>query len=125
MPRFLMTLTSQENSSAGDPPPELFQAIGELAEKWGKAGVLLDTGGLAPTAMSTRLRLSAGKITATDGPFTDTKEVTTAYAIIKATTPKDATDYATQFLNVHKKHWPSWDGGSEVRQIFGPDDAEA
>jgi hypothetical protein len=125
MPRFLLTLTAQENSSAGDPPPALFQAIGETAEEWGKAGVLVDTGGLAPTAMSTRLRLTAGEITATGGPFTDTEEVTTAYAIVRAATQQDAAEYATQFLGLHKQHWPGWDGGSEIRQIFGPDDSAA
>ena len=27
-----------------------------------------------------------------------------------------------RFMEVHRKHWPGWEGESEVRQMFGPDD---
>jgi hypothetical protein len=25
-------------------------------------------------------------------------------------------------MELHKKHWPGWEGETEVRQIFGPED---
>src|SRR6478752_3561967 len=71
--RFMMLVKSAENS--GPPPKALMDAIGKMAEEASKAGLMLQTGGLAPTAMSSRVRLSGGKLTTTDGPFAETKEV--------------------------------------------------
>ena len=71
--RFMMMVKSAENS--GPPPKELMEAIGKLSEDAVKAGTMLGGGGLAPTAQSTRVRLSGGKITVVDGPFTEAKEV--------------------------------------------------
>src|SRR5207237_2782376 len=51
--RFMMPVKSAENS--GPPPKELMDAIGKVAEEALKAGTMLHTGGLAPTAMSTRV----------------------------------------------------------------------
>jgi hypothetical protein len=25
-------------------------------------------------------------------------------------------------MELHKKHWPGWEGETEVRQMFGPED---
>jgi hypothetical protein len=27
-----------------------------------------------------------------------------------------------QFMELHRKHWPGWEGETEVREIFGPED---
>ena len=65
--RFLMT------TSAGDPPDErMMTEMGQLVEELSRAGVLLATGGLDP--VGTRITSSGGKITMTDGPFTEAKE---------------------------------------------------
>jgi len=29
---------------------------------------------------------------------------------------------AVEFMELHKKYWPGWEGETEVRQILGPDD---
>ena len=63
--RFMMLVKSAENS--GPPPKGLMDAIGKLAEEAVKAGAMLESGGLAPTAMSARVRLSQGKLTTIDG----------------------------------------------------------
>jgi hypothetical protein len=122
MSRFLLMLRSDENPAAGAPPQELYEAIGQSAQEWAAEGVLLDTGGLAPTNAGTRIHLACGEITANTGPFHD-KEPVTAYAIIQVDSPAQAVDRATQFLELHRQHWPEWEGTSEVRQIFGPDNA--
>jgi hypothetical protein len=123
MPRFLLMLRSDENPAAGAPPQELYEAIGKSAQQWAEEGVLLDTGGLAPSNTGTRVHLAGGEITATSGPFQDTQSVT-AYAIIQVDSAAQAVDRATQFLELHRQHWPEWEGASEVRQIFGPDDTQ-
>ncbi|GAB3661493.1 YciI family protein [Actinocorallia lasiicapitis] len=120
MPRYLMILTADENAPVGAPPAALFEAIGQTAAAWQAQGVLLDTGGLTPTAAGTRLSLQDGEIVAQSGPFT--AETATAYAIIRTPDKKDAVARATEFLDLHKQHWPAWNGGSEIREIFGTDD---
>ncbi|MFC4535931.1 YciI family protein [Sphaerisporangium dianthi] len=120
--RFMLLLKTEENSSAGMPPKELMDAIFRYGEEMTKAGVLLDTGGLAPTVTGTRIRLSApGKITVTDGPFTESKEMIASYAMIEAGSQQEAVEFATRFMDLHREHWQGWEGESEVRQIFGPD----
>ena len=118
--RFMMLVKSAENS--GPPPKELMDAIGKLGEEAVKSGAMLLTGGLAPTAMSTRVRLSRGKITATDGPFTESKEVVGGFAVFEFKSKKDAIESALGFMELHKQYWPGWEGETEVRQIFGPED---
>ena len=65
--RFMMPVKSAENS--GPPPKELMDAIGKLAEEVVQTGTMVESGGLAPTAKSKRVRLSRGQLTVIDGPF--------------------------------------------------------
>ncbi|MET8139227.1 YciI family protein [Sphaerisporangium sp. NPDC005288] len=120
--RYMLLLKTEENSPAGMPPKELMDAIFRYGEEMAKAGVLLDTGGLAPTVMATRIRVaSSGEVTVTDGPFTEAKEVIASYAMIEAASKEAAVEFSTTFMDLHKQHWPGWAGESEVRQIFGAD----
>src|SRR5947209_19659135 len=120
MMRFMMLVKSAEN--AGPPPKELMDAIGKLAEEAVKAGAMIESGGLAPTAMSTRVRLARGRIITTDGPFTESKEVVGGFAVFEFKSKKEAIESAVGFMELHKKHWPGWEGDTEVRQIFGPEE---
>jgi hypothetical protein len=72
--------------------------------------------------MSTRVRLSGGKISVLDGPFTEAKEVVGGYAMFDFKSKKEALDAVLTFMELHKLHWPGWDGESEIRQVFGPED---
>jgi hypothetical protein len=83
---------------------------------------MIASGGLAPTAASTRVRLSGGKVTAIDGPFTEAKEVVGGYAVFDLKSKKEAIEGALRFMELHKKYWPGWEGETEIRQIFGPED---
>jgi hypothetical protein len=118
--RFMMLVKAAENQ--GQPPKELMDAIGKLAETALKTGAMIQTGGLAPTAMSTRVRLSDGKVTALDGPFSEAKEVVGGFAVFEFGSKKEAIESAVHFMELHKQHWPAWEGETEVRQIFGPED---
>ena len=57
-----------------------------------------------------------------DGPFSETKEVVGGFAIFELPSREVAVDSARQFMELHRKHWPGWEGETEVRQIFGPED---
>jgi hypothetical protein len=118
--RFMMLVKSAENS--GPPPKALMDAIGKMAEEATKSGLMLQSGGLAPTAMSARVRLSQGQLTTIDGPFAESKEVVGGFAVFEFKSREEAIESAVNFMELHKQHWPGWDGETEVRQIFGPED---
>jgi hypothetical protein len=118
--RFMMLVKSAENS--GPPPKELMDAMAKLAEEAVKAGTMVETGGLAPTAMSTRVRLSRGRVTTIDGPFTEAKEVVGGYAVFELKSKEEAIEATVRFMELHRKHWPGWEGETEIRQVFGPAD---
>lgn len=121
--RFMMLVKSSENS--GPPPKELMDVIGKLAEDAAKAGSMIDSGGLAPTAASTRVRVSQGQVTVHDGPFTEAKEVVGGYAMFEFKSKEEAVASAVKFMELHRQYWPSWEGETEVRQKFGAEEFQA
>jgi hypothetical protein len=68
-----------------------------------------------------RVRLAKGRLTVTDGPFTETKEVIGGYAVFSVSTKEEAIEWAKRLMHLHKLHWPEWEGEIELRQMFdGP-----
>jgi hypothetical protein len=124
MMRFMLIAMANKDSEAGcAPKSELMAAIGKLMEDMTKAGTLLEVGGLAPTSKGARLRLSDGKVTVTDGPFTEAKEVIGGYAIVQVESKAEAVELSKRFLQVHGDVLgPSYQAESEVRQFFDPSD---
>jgi len=118
--RFMMLVKSAEIGCA--PPKELMDAIENFSKAQSSEGKLLATGGLAPMAATTRVRISQGNLSVLDGPFTETKEVVGGFAVMEFTSRQAAVDSAVRFMELHKKYWPGWEGETEVRQIFGPED---
>ena len=64
-----------------------------------------------------RVRLSGGKLTVTDGPFTEAKEVVGGYAIFDAKSKADMLKWTKRFMDLHKTYMPGWEGECEVRQL--------
>ena len=118
--RFMMIVKSAERS--GPPPKALMDAIAKLSDDAAQAGTMIGGGGLGPTALGARVRLSGGKVTVTDGPFSEAKEVVGGYAQFEVESKEEAVESAVRFMELHKKHWPGWEGETEVRQMFGPED---
>jgi|SRR5690348_12570657 len=118
--RFMMIVKHAEKQ--GKPPKELMDAIGKLSEEAIQAGTMIGNGGLASTAQGARVRLSGGKVTVIDGPFTEAKEVVGGYAQFELQSKQEAIDSAVRFMELHRKHWPEWEGETEVRQMMGPED---
>ena len=114
--RFMNLIKSTEN--AGSPPKALLDAIAKFGQEALGTGWLVSAGGLFPSAMGARVRLSAGKLTISDGPFAESKELISAYAIYKVASKQEAVARASQFLQLYKEHWPVWEGEVEVRQMF-------
>ena len=118
--RFMTLVRHAENS--GPPPPALMEALEKLSEEASKGGTMLEAGGLAPTAMSNRVRLAKGKVTVIDGPFAETREVVGGYAVFEVETKQEMIEATVKFMELHREHWPGWEGETEVRQVFGPED---
>ena len=118
--RFMTIVKSEEKF--GPPPQELIDAIEQLRQEGLKAGVFLDTGGLAPTASGSAVRLRGGQLTVTDGPFTESKEVVGGYAVFELKSQREAIEWSRRFMELHREHWPVWEGVTEIRQLFSPED---
>jgi len=117
--RYLVLLKGSLSTSP--PPPELMAAIMRLGEEATKAGALLDTAGLAPSDQGARVQLADGKITVTDGPFAEAKEMI-SYALYQVRSKEEATEWATRFMKLHRDLWAGWEGDAEVLRVFGPED---
>jgi hypothetical protein len=116
-------MTMVKGPEGVQPPPELYGAIMRLGEEAAAAGVHVDTGGLLPSATgAARIRLTGGKLTTTDGPFTESKELIGGYAFYEVDTFEQALEWATRFMKLHQDLWPGWDGETEIRQVIGPSD---
>lgn len=118
--KYLTFIRHSEAHRNTPPPASLMQAMGEFVEKSQKAGTLVDTGGLLPSKEGFRVRLDDGKITVTDGPFTEAKEVIGGWAILETGSRAEVERIATEFMELHRKHWPGFNGESEVRPMFDP-----
>jgi hypothetical protein len=119
MKYFAFIRHSEAYRDAG-PPAALMEAMGQFVQKSLKDGSLVDTGGLLPSKEGFRVRLAKGAITVVDGPFTETKEVIGGWAILNADSSTEALRIAREFMELHRKHWPEFDGESEVRPMFEP-----
>ena len=126
--RFMMIVKADKDYEAGLPPsPELMAAIGKLAEEATKAGSLLETGGLLPSSEGARVRVAKGKLTVTDGPFAETKELVGGYAIFQLASKEEAIELGKGFMKVHGDILgPSYEGELEIRQLAdcGPDGSQ-
>lgn len=100
------------------PSEQLMQDMGKLIEEMTRDGKLVHTAGLRPTAEGARVRLRQGRLSVTDGPFTETKEVIGGFAILEAASLADALEITERFLAIHGNEW---DIECEVRQIDGPE----
>jgi len=115
--RILGMLRADTHSEAGAPPSqELIERMGTFVEEVTKAGVMLASDGLHPSAKGKRVKLAGGKFTVIDGPFTESKELVASYAVFEVKTKAEAIEWTKRFLQV------LGEGECEIRQIFDPAD---
>ena len=107
--RFLSIYKSAETGAP--PSQEEMDRMGKLVEEGMKAGYLLGVEGCMPSATGARVRRSKGKLTVTDGPFTESNEVIGGFAILQASSKEEALELVKEFLDV------AGDGECELRQI--------
>src|SRR3984957_13928398 len=88
--KYLTFIRHSESHRESGPPAALMEAMGKFVEKSIKDGILVDTGGLLPSKDRVRVRLANGKLTVTDGPFTESKEVIGCWPTLKAGSKAEA-----------------------------------
>ena len=108
--KFLSIYKTAERSVP--PTPEEMARMGRMVEEGMKSGYLLATDGCMPSALGARVRHANGKVTVTDGPFAETKELICGYAILNANSKEEAIEFTKKFLSEVA------DGECEVRQIY-------
>ena len=116
--RFLMYTIGDDSVPIPPPSPQLMAEMGKFMNEITEAGVLLATGGMAPTSQGTTIRLSNGKFTVTDGPYAEAKELIGGWALVEVASKAEAIDWAKRFMRI------AGDGESRIRQVFMPEDIE-
>jgi hypothetical protein len=115
--KYLMFIRASEQYRGEDIPQGLLDAMGKLVEEGFQSGVLKDTGGLKESAQGFRIRSRGGKLHATDGPFTESKEIIGGYAVVEVKSKEEAREFARRFMELHRVHWPEFDGECEARPM--------
>jgi hypothetical protein len=95
--------------------------MGKLSAQGRESGMPVAGGQLGGADASARVRLAAGKIGVYDGPFPETKEVIGGYVILECADKKAALEGCAGFLDLHRQHWPGWEGEIEMRPILNED----
>ena len=124
--RYMLIVKGDENFKASGPPPKaLMDGIDKLLEETTKAGKIVSMGGLHHTSKGASVKIRGGKIIVTDGPFSEAKEVIGGFTIMNLASKDEAIEEARKFMELHRLHWPGWDGDCEVRLMYddgsGPD----
>ena len=108
--RFMMLYRSATDSET--PPTEQEMAeMGRFIGEMASSGKLLATDGLQSSARGSRVRISDGAFTVTDGPFTESKEIIGGFAIVQVDSKDEAIELAKRFLEV------VGEGESEIREM--------
>jgi hypothetical protein len=113
--RFLgYTLANEDELPTEPPSPELFENMGRFVEEATKAGVIVATGGIAPTSEGARISLKEGEYTVIDGPFTEAKELVGGWALMECRDKDEAVEWTKRFLGIVGS------GESTIREVYGP-----
>lgn len=111
--RFLSIYKTAERS--GPPSQEEIATMGKLIEEGFRAGWLLATEGYLPSKLGARVRSSSGKLSVTDGPFTESKELVAGFALLNVNSKEETIELTRTFLKV------ALDRECELRQIYEAD----
>lgn len=123
--RYLMLIKHSESIREQSIPDALLNAMGPFITEAMERGVMLDTAGLKPTAQGSRIRSANGKLTITDGPFTEAKEIIGGYAMINVASDAEAREFGRQFMELHRVHFANFEVELEVRPLEGEDPPSA
>ncbi len=114
--RFLAYTLGDDKTPIPPPTPQMMQEMGKFMDEAVKAGVLVETGGMAPTSQGTTVRFTNNRYSVTDGPYAESKELIGGWALLEVKSKDEAIDWTKRFLKI------AGGGESRLRQVFGPND---
>jgi len=121
--RYMFIVSGSESLAVSGPPPaSLFEEIERLTDEMTRNGKMLSFGGLKPTSSGARMRIANGKLITTDGPFAESKEVIGGFSIFNLASKEEALEQGRRFMELHRVHWPGWQGELEIRQMYEQED---
>ena len=120
--RFIITAQASGDKKATEQPPsgfdvELFKAYMRFNEEMHRAGILVASEGLNPSAPGARIAAAHGKRHVVDGPFAESKELVGGFYLIDVSSLDEAIRWALRA--------PSGFGADdilEIRQLTGSED---
>ena len=112
--RYMYLVLSTAEQAAEPPPQRLMEEIGKLTAQQTS---MLNGGGLTPISRAVRVRVKGAKLTVTDGPFAEAKEVIGGYAIFEFATREEAIQSAIDFMELHRRYGEGWEGVCEMREM--------
>jgi len=116
--RVIVMIKANKDSEAGVmPSEELLTEMMKYNEELVKAGVMLAGEGLHPSSKGARVNSSRGKLTVTDGPFTETKELIAGFWIWQVKSMEEAIEWAKRIPNPDNR-----EGEVEIRPVFEAED---
>ena len=115
--RYMALLRSSPSTMATRPPQALMDAMDRFIQEGFASGTVVDTGGLLADG-GARVRLARGEVTVTDGPYTEAKELVGGYAVLEFKSRDEAVDSVVRLMELHREHWPGWEGESELRPLM-------
>src|SRR6187402_3025157 len=112
--RVMVLVKATADSEAGILPSEkLLTEMGNFNEELVKAGVMLAGEGLQSSSKDARVKLLDGKVTITDGPFAETKELIAGFWIWQCKSKQEAIDWVKRCPTA-----PGVETNIEIRQVF-------
>ncbi|MDX2090744.1 MAG: YciI family protein [Kofleriaceae bacterium] len=108
--RVLMSYMGDDRSP---PSPEKMAAIATFSEEMARSGVVLESGGFLPLSQGAVVKQDKGKVTVTDGPFPETKELIVGYAIVQVKSKEEAVELSRRFMAV------AGDGLGQLQIMYG------
>ena len=117
--RYMAVIKADKNTESDALPTEaMLTEMGALMEEMVKEGKMLGGEGLRPSAMGARVRLSEGKVTVTDGPFAESKELIAGFCTIEVASKEEAVSFARRMASIHARGSDLCEGEVEVLQLF-------
>lgn len=115
--RFMCFIKHEEKIRSMTLPDGLMEAMGTFVSEGMRSGTIVDTAGLKGTAHASTITQHKRKLTVSDGPFAESKEIVGGYALLELPTRDEAMVFARQFMELHCTHWPEFEGSCEVRPL--------
>ena len=111
--KFMLMFKSDEPAQPGasackENLPEMAKLMGDLKAK----GIVVATEALLPPDTGARLRLTGGRVTVTDGPFAEAKEMVAGFAIVNVDSKAEAVALAKRFLEI------AGTGECDITEVF-------